>query len=52
MQSTLTLPILVYETALDGDRALGRGSAIAVVMFCLLMVTMTVYFRFLRRDER
>lgn len=52
MQSTLTLPILVYETALDGDRALGRGSAIAVVMFFLLMVTMTVYFRFLRRDER
>jgi multiple sugar transport system permease protein len=52
MQATLTLPILVYETALEGDRAFGRGSAIAVVMFGILMLVMTVYFRFLRRDER
>ncbi len=52
MQATLTLPILVYETALDGDRAFGRGSAIAVVMFGLLMMTMMVYFRFLRREDR
>lgn len=51
MQSTLTLPILVYETALDGDRAFGKGSAIAVVMFSLLVVVMSVYFRFLRKEE-
>jgi multiple sugar transport system permease protein len=51
LKATLTLPILVYETALEGDRSFGRGSAIAVVMFVILMVTMTVYFRFLRREE-
>jgi multiple sugar transport system permease protein len=51
LKATLTLPILVYETALEGDRSFGRGSAIAVVMFVILMVAMTVYFRFLRREE-
>jgi multiple sugar transport system permease protein len=51
LKATLTLPILVYETALEGDRSFGRGSAIAVEMFEILMVTMTVYFRFLRREE-
>ena len=51
MQATLTLPILVYETALEGDRAFGRGSAIAVVMFLLLVLVMTIYFRFLRKTE-
>ncbi|NUU42608.1 carbohydrate ABC transporter permease [Tardiphaga robiniae] len=52
MQATLTLPILVYETALDGDRSFGRGSAIAVVMFAILMCVMTVYFRFLRKEDQ
>jgi multiple sugar transport system permease protein len=51
MQATLTLPVLVYETALEGDRAFGRGSAIAVVMFLLLVAVMTIYFRFLRKEE-
>jgi multiple sugar transport system permease protein len=52
MQATLTLPILVYETALEGDRSFGRGSAIAVVVFGILMLVMAVYFRFLRKDDR
>ena len=51
LQATLTLPILVYETAMEGERACGRGSTIAVVMFFILIATMSVYFRFLRKEQ-
>ena len=45
----MTLPIMVYEQAF-GVYELGRGSAIAVVMFLILIVVMTVYFAFLRKE--
>jgi multiple sugar transport system permease protein len=50
LRATMTLPILVYEQAF-GVYEMGRGSAIAVVMFLILMVTMSVYFAFLRKEN-
>lgn len=52
LEATRTMPILVYETALEGAREFGRGSTIAVVMFFLLIAVMTVYFSFLRKEDR
>ncbi|GGG48483.1 sugar ABC transporter permease [Caldovatus sediminis] len=49
LRATMTLPILVYEQAF-GTYELGRGSAIAVVMFFLLIAVMSVYFAFLRKE--
>jgi multiple sugar transport system permease protein len=49
LRATMTLPIMVYEQAF-GVYELGRGSAIAVVMFLILIVVMTVYFAFLRKE--
>lgn len=51
LDATKTMPILVYETALDGAREFGRGSAIAVIMFVLLIAVMTVYLRFMRKEK-
>jgi multiple sugar transport system permease protein len=50
LRATMTLPILVYEQAF-GVYELGRGSAIAVVMFLILIATMSVYFAFLRKEQ-
>jgi multiple sugar transport system permease protein len=50
LQATMTLPIMVYEQAF-GVYELGRGSAIAVVMFIILIAVMSVYFRFLRKEN-
>jgi ABC-type sugar transport system permease subunit len=46
----MTLPIMVYEQAF-GVYELGRGSAIAVVMFIILIAVMSVYFSFLRKEN-
>jgi multiple sugar transport system permease protein len=50
LRATMTLPILVYEQAF-GVYELGRGSAIAVVMFFILIAVMSVYFAFLRKEN-
>ncbi len=49
LRSTMTLPILVYEQAF-GLYEMGRGSAIAVVMFLILIAVMSIYFAFLRKE--
>ena len=49
LRSTMTLPILVYEQAF-GLYDMGRGSAIAVVMFLILIAVMSVYFAFLLKE--
>jgi ABC-type sugar transport system permease subunit len=49
LRATMTLPILVYEQAF-GVYEMGRGSAIAVVMFLILIAVMSVYFAFLRKE--
>jgi multiple sugar transport system permease protein len=49
VRSTLTLPIMVYEQAF-ANLDIGRGSAVAVVMFAILVAAMTVYFSFLRKE--
>jgi len=41
---------MVYEQAF-GVYELGRGSAIAVVMFVILIAVMSVYFTFLRKEN-
>jgi multiple sugar transport system permease protein len=50
LRATMTLPILVYEQAF-GIYEMGRGSAIAVVMFLILIAVMSVYFAFLRKEQ-
>jgi multiple sugar transport system permease protein len=50
LRATMTLPILVYEQAF-GLYEMGRGSAIAVVMFLILIAVMSVYFAFLRKEN-
>jgi multiple sugar transport system permease protein len=50
LRATMTLPILVYEQAF-GLYEMGRGSAIAVVMFLILIAVMSVYFAFLRKEH-
>jgi multiple sugar transport system permease protein len=49
LRATMTLPIMVYEQAF-GIYEMGRGSAIAVVMFLILIAVMSVYFAFLRKE--
>jgi multiple sugar transport system permease protein len=48
LDSTETLPILTYDTVFASFK-LGRGSAIAVLMFVLLMAASTLYLRLYRR---
>lgn len=50
LRATMTLPILVYEQAF-GLYEVGRGSALAVVMFLFLVGVMLLYFRFLPKEE-
>lgn len=50
LRGTMTLPILVYERAF-ALYEVGKGSAIAVVMFGLLIGVMTLYFRFFPPDR-
>lgn len=50
LRSTMTLPILVYEQAF-GLYEVGRGSAVAVVMFLFLVGVMLLYFRFMPKEE-
>lgn len=50
LRSTMTLPILAYEQAF-GLYEVGRGSAVAVVMFLFLVAVMLLYFRFVPRQE-
>jgi multiple sugar transport system permease protein len=50
LRSTMTLPILVYEQAF-GLYEVGRGSAVAVVMFLFLVAVMLLYFRFMPKEE-
>ena len=44
VRGTMTLPILVYEQAFAAYDV-GRGSAVAVIMFLFLIGVMTLYFR-------
>jgi multiple sugar transport system permease protein len=48
LDSTETLPILTYDTVF-GSFKLGRGSAIAVLMFIILMVASSLYLRLYRK---
>ena len=48
LDSTETLPILTYDTVFASFK-LGRGSAVAVLMFIILMVASSVYLRLYRR---
>jgi len=48
LDSTETLPILTYDTVFASFK-LGRGSAIAVLMFIILMVASSLYLRLYRR---
>jgi multiple sugar transport system permease protein len=48
LDSTETLPILTYDTVFASFK-LGRGSAIAVLMFILLMAASAVYLRLYRK---
>ncbi len=50
LRATMTLPILVYEQAF-GLYEVGRGSAVAVVMFCFLAGVMRLYFRFAPKGD-
>ena len=50
LKATMTLPIMVYEQAFAISE-LGRGSAIAAVMFLLLFSVMSAYFAFLRKEH-
>lgn len=50
LRGTLTLPILVYEQAF-ALYEVGKGSAIAVVMFLLLVGVMTLYFRLFSPEQ-
>lgn len=50
LRGTLTLPILVYELAF-ALYDVGKGSAIAVVMFLLLVGIMTLYFRLFSSEQ-
>lgn len=48
LDSTETLPILTYDTVFKSFK-LGRGSAIAVLMFIILMLASAVYLRLYRK---
>lgn len=48
LDSTETLPILTYDTVFASFK-LGRGSAIAVLMFIILMVASSLYLRLYRK---
>jgi multiple sugar transport system permease protein len=48
LNSTETLPILSYDTVF-GALKLGRGSAVAVLMFLILMIASWVYIRLYRK---
>lgn len=48
--ATLTLPILVYQRSF-GEYRFGSAAAIAVLMFLMLMLLTSVYFRLIR-DEK
>jgi len=50
LRGTMTLPILVYEQAF-ALYEVGKGSAIAVVMFVLLVGVMTLYFRLFSSEQ-
>lgn len=50
LRSTMTLPILVYEQTF-GLYELGRGSAVAVVMFLFLVGVMWLYLRLFPKAE-
>jgi len=50
LRATMTLPILVYEQAF-GLYEVGRGSAVAVVMFFFLVAVMLLYFRLFPKEE-
>lgn len=42
--ATTTLPVLIYETAFNGQR-IGRGTAVSVVLFLLLVLFVVLYFQ-------
>jgi multiple sugar transport system permease protein len=48
LDSTETLPILTYDTVFASFK-LGRGSAVAVLMFVILMAASAVYLRLYRK---
>lgn len=48
LDSTETLPILSYDTVF-GALKLGRGSAVAVLMFVILMIASSIYIRLYRK---
>jgi multiple sugar transport system permease protein len=50
LRATMTLPILVYEQAF-GLYDVGRGSAVAVAMFLILVAVMRLYLRLASREE-
>ena len=48
---TKTLPIAVYDNAI-GQRDIGRGSATAVLLFCMLAIFLVIYVRFIDRKAQ
>jgi multiple sugar transport system permease protein len=48
LDSTETLPILTYDTVFRSFK-LGRGSAVAVLMFAILMLASSLYIRLYRK---
>ncbi len=48
IDSTETLPILPYDTVFRSFK-LGRGSAVAVLMFAILMLASSLYIRLYRK---
>ncbi len=50
LRATMTLPVMVYEQAFE-SYMMGRGSSIAVLMFVLLIIIMTIYFKTFKQQE-
>ncbi|UCD71954.1 MAG: sugar ABC transporter permease [Syntrophobacterales bacterium] len=50
LRATMTLPVMVYEQAFE-NYMMGRGSAVAVLMFVFLIIIMTIYFKAFRQQE-
>jgi len=50
LRATMTLPVMVYEQAFE-TYMMGRGSTVAVLMFVLLIIIMTIYFKAFKQQE-
>jgi len=50
MNSTRILPIEIYKLTFD-ELSLGRGSAVAVIMFIMIMIISIIYIRFYEKSQ-